>query len=49
MEKYMRVGWAEHLVFKDSLQFLASSLQTLASNPLSSGKVLFKQLGASFR
>ena len=49
MEKYLTLGWGEHLVFKDSLQFLASSLETLASNLLRSGKDLFKQLGASFQ
>ena len=49
MEKYLTLGWGEHLVFKDSLQFLASSLETLASNLLRSGKDLFKQLGTSFQ
>ena len=46
MEKYLTHGWAEHLVFKDSLQFLASSVDTLASNLVRSGKDVFKQLGA---
>ena len=49
MEKYMTLGWGEHLVFKDSLQFLASSLETLASNLLRSAKDLFTQLAASFQ
>ena len=33
-------------MFKDSLQFRASSVDTLASNLLRSGKNLFKQIGA---
>ena len=49
MEKYLTLGWGEDLVFKDSLQFHASSVQTLTSNLLRSGKELFKQLGASFQ
>ena len=49
MEKYVTQGWGEHLVFKDSLLFLASSLETLASNVLRSGNDLFKELGASFQ
>ena len=47
MEKYPTMGLRDHLVFKDSLQFLASSLETLACNLLSSVKDLFKKLGAS--
>ena len=38
MEKELTLGWGEHLMFKESLQFLASSLETLASNHLRSGK-----------
>ena len=49
MDKYLTLGWGEHLVFKDSLQFLASSLKTLATNLLRSGKEMFKQVGASFQ
>ena len=49
MENYLTLGWGEHLVFKYSLQFLASALETLPSKLLRSGKDLFKQLGASFQ
>ena len=49
MEKYLTLGWGDHLVFKDNMEFLASSLENLASNLLRSGKELFKQLGASFQ
>ena len=48
MEKYLTVSWGDHLVFKDSYQFLASALDTLASNLLRSGKEKFKQLAGSF-
>ena len=48
MEKYLTLGWGEHLVFKDSLQFLASSLETLAANLLRSGEDRFKQLARAF-
>ena len=44
MEKSLRLCWSEQRVLKDSLQFLASSLETLASTLLISGKDLFKQL-----
>ena len=37
MEKYLTLGWGEHLVLEDSLHFLASSLEILASNLLRSG------------
>ena len=48
MEKYLTVGWGEHLVFKDSYQFLPNPLDTLASNLLRSGKEKFKQLTSAF-
>jgi hypothetical protein len=48
MEKYLTLGWGDHLVFKDSLQFLASSLETLCANLLRSGKEKFQQLAAGF-
>ena len=34
MEKYMTLSLGKYLVFKDSLQFLGSSLATLAKNLL---------------
>ena len=49
MEKYLILGWGDHLFFKDSLQFLASSLERLVANRLRSGKDLFKQLASSFQ
>ena len=49
MEKYLTLGSGEHLVFKDSLQFLRNSLETLESNLLRSVKDMFKQLGAYFQ
>ena len=47
LDKYLTLGWGEHLVFKDSLQFLANSSDTLCSNLFMSGKDPFKQLAAS--
>ena len=44
MEKYLTLSWGEHLVFKDSLQFMPSALATLSSNLLKSGKEKFKQV-----
>jgi hypothetical protein len=48
MEKYMLVSWGDHLVFKDSLQFLTCSLESLAANLLKSGRekfqILFKEI-----
>ena len=41
------LGWAAHVVLKHILLFIASSLQDLWSNLLSSVKDLFKKLGAS--
>ena len=32
LEKYLLVEWGEHLQFKDSLQFMPSSLDTLVEN-----------------
>ena len=44
IQKYLTVGCGAHLLFQDILQFLARSLETLASNLLSSGTVFFKKL-----
>ncbi len=32
MEKYLTINWGEHLIFKDSLQFMNCSLERLAEN-----------------
>ena len=48
MEKYMCLFWGDHIVFKDSLQFLSCSLEQLVSNLLKSGKDNFKQFNAVF-
>ncbi len=47
-EKYLTVSWGDHLVFKDSLQFMACSLEQLASNLKKSGADQFKQLRSQF-
>ncbi len=44
MEKYLIMGWGQHLVFKDSLQFLNVSLERLAANLLKAGRGNFVQL-----
>ena len=46
---YVTMGCGEYLVFKDSRQFIARSLETIASNLLLSGKELFNQLRTSFQ
>ena len=38
LEKYLIIGWGKHLVFKDSLQFMATSLENLAANLLTKGR-----------
>ena len=32
MERYVQIKWERHMVFQDSLQFLAQSLQTLVDS-----------------
>ena len=49
MEKYVTLGWAEQLVFNDTMHFIASSLETLGSNLLSSGKDLYNSFGPPSR
>ena len=44
MEKYLVLNWGEHLVFKDSLQFMNYSLEKLVANLLKSGRSNFKVL-----
>ena len=49
MEKYLTLSWGDHLVFKDSLQFLPSSIATLSSNLLRSGREKFAQVLQAFQ
>ena len=44
MEKYLTLSLGKYLIFKDSLQFLGSSLDTLAKNLLKTGLESFKHL-----
>jgi hypothetical protein len=48
LEKYLIIGWGKHIVFKDSLQFMAASLEQLATNLLSKGRQQFRQLNKGF-
>jgi hypothetical protein len=44
MEKYMQLQFGDHIVYKDSLQFMSCSLERLAANLLKSGRDGFKHL-----
>ena len=44
MEKYLTITLGKHIVFKDSLQFMGASLQTLGSNLLKAGFAKFAHL-----
>jgi hypothetical protein len=48
LEKYLTLTWDKTIVFKDSLQFLSSRLDTLVACLLKSGKDKFKVLRAEF-
>ena len=48
MEKYLTISLGNYLVFKDSLQFLGSSLATLAKNLEKTGLESFVQLRKKF-
>ena len=48
MEKYLTISLGKYLVFKDSLQFLGSSLGTLAKNIAKTGLESFVQLRKKF-
>ena len=48
LEKYLVLSWAEHIVFKDSLQFMSYSLDKLATFLLKAGRDNFKLLIAEF-
>ena len=44
MEKYLQIQWGKNMVFRDSLQFLCSSLEALASSLAKSGRENFIHL-----
>ena len=44
MEKYLILGWGDHIVFKDSNQFLSPALERLAANLLKAGRENFVHL-----
>jgi hypothetical protein len=48
MEKYLMMGWGDHLVFKDSLQFMAASLETLTANLKKAGDSNFNLMREEF-
>ena len=48
MDKYLTVPLGKYLVFKDSLQFLGSSLATLAKKLRKTGRESFKHLSSKF-
>ncbi len=48
MEKYLMLSWGDHLVFKDSLQFMAASLESLTANLFKSGLDKFNILKNEF-
>ena len=48
MEKYLTLSFGDHLVFKDSLQFMADSLESLVKSLVLSGKDKFKHLRKGF-
>ena len=44
MEKYLQVEWGSNMVFRDSLQFLCSSLEQLAASLTKVGRGYFQNL-----
>ena len=44
MEKYLQIQWGEHIVFRDSLQFLTASLDSLVKSLAMSGRDNFQYL-----
>ena len=46
MEKYMMIEFGKHLIFKDTMLFLQTSLATLVSNLVASDRDAFVQLKA---
>ena len=43
MEKYLQIQWGDNIVFRDSLQFLFSSLDALSGSLAKSGRENFQQ------
>lgn len=48
MEKYLTLCYGDHIVIKDSLQFMAESLENLATSLLRSGEEQFRLLRREF-
>ena len=48
MERYLIIGWGRHLVFKDTYQFMHSSLEQLCANLKKKGSQHFKHLRNTF-
>jgi hypothetical protein len=48
MEKYLCLGFGDHLVFKDSLQFLGASLESLSASLAKNGTSKFQNLRKAF-
>ena len=44
MEKYLQIQWGDHIVFRDSLQFLTSSLESLVKSLANNGRHNFINL-----
>ena len=44
MEKYLQIQWGEHIVFRDSLQFLSASLDSLVKSLAKTNSTLFNLL-----
>ena len=49
IEKYLTIYWGDHIVFKDSLQFLGESLDNLTSCLLKSGRDKFTNMLSAFK
>jgi len=51
LEKYLTIGWGKHIVFKDSLQFLLTSLANLVDmlDEKGAGREKFRVLKGEFR
>ena len=48
MEKYLMLAWGDHIVFKDTLQFMSSSLESLAENLQKAGRDKFVHVRREF-
>lgn len=48
MEKYLSLGFGDHLVFKDSLQFMQQSLESLVESLGKSGSAKFEHLRKAY-